>query len=135
MFGDLPPSSIETRLTVPAAARRIFLPVSVSPVNVILSIPGCSAIACPMTSPGPGTTLKAPGGRPAWLSNSANSNAVSGVRDAGFRITAFPQASAGAIFHIACSRGKFHGVIAPTTPTGSRSVNRKDPAPVGRVRP
>ncbi len=32
-----------------------------------------------------------------------------------------PTTSAGAIFHTASSNGKFHGVIAPTTPIG---VNR-----------
>jgi hypothetical protein len=33
-----------------------------------------------------------------------------------------PQASAGATFHVAMSIGKFHGVIMPQTPTGSRKV-------------
>jgi hypothetical protein len=47
---------------------------------------------------------------------------VSGVCSAGFSTTVFPQASAGAIFQAAMSSGKFHGTIAPTTPTGSRNV-------------
>jgi hypothetical protein len=33
-----------------------------------------------------------------------------------------PQASAGAIFHMPIINGKFHGTIAATTPTGSRTV-------------
>ena len=33
-----------------------------------------------------------------------------------------PAASAGANFHIMSMRGEFHGTIAATTPTGSRSV-------------
>ena len=33
-----------------------------------------------------------------------------------------PVARAGASFHAAISSGKFHGMICPTTPTGSRSV-------------
>ena len=33
-----------------------------------------------------------------------------------------PQASAGAIFHMPIISGKFHGMITPTTPTGSRTV-------------
>ena len=33
-----------------------------------------------------------------------------------------PEASAGASFHAAINSGKFHGIIWPTTPTGSRSV-------------
>ena len=36
--------------------------------------------------------------------------------------TVFPAASAGAIFQVASSSGKLNGVIAPTTPSGSRSV-------------
>ena len=48
--------------------------------------------------------------------------AVSGVSSAGFTITALPQASAGAAFHPTMIIGKFHGMIAPTTPSGSRSV-------------
>ena len=80
-------------------------------------------------------TLKAPGGRPASASSSANISAVSGVTEAGFRTTALPSASAGAIFHMACSSGKFHGVIAPTTPTGSRSVSRNASLRPGNVSP
>jgi len=45
---------------------------------------------------------------------------VSGVYDAGFRITEFPAAMAGAIFHAAIWRGKFQGVMPAQTPTGSR---------------
>ncbi len=48
--------------------------------------------------------------------------AVNGVCVAGFSTTVFPHASAGAIFHAASDSGKFHGVIAPITPSGSRSV-------------
>ena len=44
------------------------------------------------------------------------------VFSAGLRTTVFPHASAGAIFQTASMSGKFHAVIAPTTPTGSRSV-------------
>jgi hypothetical protein len=34
-----------------------------------------------------------------------------------------PHASAGAIFQTAIISGKFHGVMAPTTPMGSRRVS------------
>ena len=134
-LGDLPPSSIDTRLTVPAAARRIAFPVSVSPVNEILSMPGCSAMAAPTTGPGPGTTWNAPGGSPASARSSANISAVRGVTDAGLRTTVFPRERAGAIFHMAWSSGKFQGVIAPTTPTGSRRVRRKASLRPGNVSP
>jgi hypothetical protein len=44
------------------------------------------------------------------------------VISAGFTIIVQPHASAGAIFHMPIISGKFHGTIAPTTPTGSRTV-------------
>ncbi|MNR63848.1 hypothetical protein D3C85_1862950 [compost metagenome] len=42
-----------------------------------------------------------------------------GVCSAGLRTTALPAASAGASFHTAMRMGKFHGMIWPTTPSGS----------------
>jgi len=49
-------------------------------------------------------------------------SAESGVCSAGFSTTVQPAASAGAGFHAAMSSGKFHGMIWPTTPTGSRRM-------------
>ena len=43
---------------------------------------------------------------------------VSGVVSAGFSTHVLPAASAGASFHAAMSRGKFHGMIWPATPSG-----------------
>ena len=48
-------------------------------------------------------------------------SASAGVSSAGFRTTVFPQTSAGASFQAGIAIGKFHGVIAPTTPTGIRT--------------
>ncbi len=42
-----------------------------------------------------------------------------GVCSAGLRTTALPAASAGATFQTAMRIGKFHGMIWPTTPSGS----------------
>ena len=42
-----------------------------------------------------------------------------GVCSAGFSTTQLPAASAGASFHDAIRIGKFHGMIWPTTPSGS----------------
>jgi hypothetical protein len=42
-----------------------------------------------------------------------------GVCSAGFSTTQLPAASAGASFHAAIRIGKFHGMICPTTPSGS----------------
>ena len=43
-----------------------------------------------------------------------------GVSGAGFSTIVQPDASAGPIFAMFRYTGTFHGVIAPTTPTGSR---------------
>ena len=45
-----------------------------------------------------------------------------GVTSDGFRITVFPAASIGASFCASSVTGEFQGVMAATTPTGSRSV-------------
>ena len=41
-----------------------------------------------------------------------------GVSLAGLKTTVFPATNAGAIFHTGIETGKFHGAIAPTTPSG-----------------
>jgi hypothetical protein len=48
--------------------------------------------------------------------------ADNGVRDAGLWITQLPAAKAGAILDADNRSGKLNGVIAATTPSGSRSV-------------
>ena len=53
---------------------------------------------------------------------------VSGVHSAGLTSTALPAASAGAKPHDAIVIGKFHGVITPTTPSGSLNVTSSPPA-------
>jgi hypothetical protein len=68
--------------------------------------------------PKPLTTLSTPGGRH-LAASSANSRIVAGVCSAGLSTTQLPAASAGASFHAAINSGKFHGMICPTTPSGS----------------
>ena len=53
---------------------------------------------------------------------------MSGVHSAGFSTTALPAARAGAKPHDAIVMGKFHGVITPTTPSGSWKVTSRPPA-------
>ena len=48
--------------------------------------------------------------------------AVSGVSAAGLSTTQLPAASAGAAFQPTMIIGKFHGMIAPTTPIGLRTT-------------
>ena len=60
---------------------------------------------------------------------------VCGVSSAGLMTKLLPAASAGAIFHEACSSGKFHGVIMPHTPIGSfttREITLGSPASTRR---
>jgi len=135
ILGLLPPSSSVTRFTVPAASRMIHWPTSVEPVKAILSTSGWRTSAAPAVAPGPGTTLSAPGGKPAASAISPSSRAVRGVSCAGLSTTVQPAASAGATFQQARLRGKFHGTIAPTTPTGSRSVYVKKLPLTGSVSP
>jgi hypothetical protein len=91
-------------------------------VKATLSTSGWAASAAPAVSPNPVTTFTTPSGTPASAISCASSSAVSGVCSAGFNTAVLPVVSAGASFHAAISSGKFHGMIWPTTPTGSRSV-------------
>jgi len=51
-----------------------------------------------------------------------SSNPTDGVISDGFKTTALPAASAGAIFCASIVSGEFHGVMAATTPQGSCTV-------------
>jgi len=123
MKGDLPPSSRVTRLSLFSwQLAWMYLPTAVDPVNVILSTSSCRISASPALLPYPGTTFKTPGGNPASIASSASFKAVKGVFSEGFNTVVHPAAVAGAILKTDISRGKFHGTMAPTTPTGSYRV-------------
>jgi hypothetical protein len=51
---------------------------------------------------------------------------VSGVCSAGLSTTVLPHARAGPTFHAAMIIGKFHGMMPPHTPIGSRSVKMNE---------
>ena len=104
MKGALPPSSMWTRLSVPAAARMTALPVSLAPVSEIRRTSGCATSATPTSSP-PVTMFSTPSGMPASSASSPSISAVSGVSGAGLRTTVLPAASAGPIFQIAIISG------------------------------
>ena len=57
-------------------------------------MPGWAASAAPASSPRPGTTLSAPGGRPASAARPAKASAVRLASSAGFSTQALPAASA-----------------------------------------
>ena len=123
MLGHLPPSSSVTFFRLPAAALTISLPTSVEPVNATLSTSSCAASAAPgglteagdhvdhaVRDSGLGDQLGQPQRGERCLLGRLEHHACS------------RSASAGPSFHAAISSGKFHGMICPTTPTGSRSV-------------
>ncbi|EKD59666.1 MAG: hypothetical protein ACD_54C01208G0001 [uncultured bacterium] len=103
--GDLPPSSRLMFFTSRAAVAINRAPVGTEPVKASLSTPGCSAIACPTSAPRPVTMFSTPGGKPAALTISPSSSAVSEVCSEGFSTMQQPAASAGATFHAAISKG------------------------------
>lgn len=119
---DLPPSSSLSRLRFSAAACATARPVAVEPVKATLSTPGCPASAAPVSRDSPVTTLTTPGGNPACPNSSANTSVETGACSDGFTTIVHPAASAGASFQVSSISGEFHGVMAATTPTGSRLV-------------
>ena len=118
MNGSEPPSSSVSRLAPLAASSITRSPTGVEPVKPILRTSGCLTSASPTTEPGPVTTLKTPLGRPASCSSSAIRSVVSGVVSAGLATIVLPATSAGASLFASSVVGKFHGTIAPTTPSG-----------------
>ena len=103
-----------------------ILPTLVEPVKVSLRTSSL-AVNTPPTSSAQevGSTLKTPCGMPACSANSANASADNGVSGAGFTIMLQPAARAGAALRVIIALGKFHGVIAATTPTGCLITNNR----------
>src|ERR1700739_3244840 len=118
MLGLLPPSSRVTGIRFCDAYCMISRPVVVSPVNAILAIRLLDASGLPASAPNPLTTLTTPGGSRSPISDIRYSTDA-GVGSAGLSTAALPAASAGASFQVAIRIGKFHGMICPTTPSGS----------------
>ena len=102
-------------------------PTPTEPVKLIAWMPGWLTSASPMTLPRPITRLNTPAGMPERLMISASAQAQPGTRSAGLSTTQLPKASAGAIFQAGIAIGKFHGVMRPTTPTGSRVISTPMP--------
>ncbi len=127
MNGAWPPNSIDIFFTVPAHCSISFLPISVDPVKVILRTIGLEVSSAPISLAEPVTTLNTPFGMPARSANSANASAEYGVSDAGLQTTTQPAAKAGPHLRVIMALGKFHGVMAPTTPTGSLVTTMRRP--------
>ena len=96
-------------------------------MKLILRTSSCVVSSGPISSGWPVTTLKTPGGTPASAASSASAKAVSGVCSAGLTTMVHPAASAGAALRVIMAAGKFQGVMAAQTPTGSfRTTMRPD---------
>jgi len=119
MNGALPPNSSDNFLTVPAHCSISNLPTSVEPVKVNLRTVGFEVSSLPTSFDGPVTQEKTPFGTPARSANSHNAKAENGVAVAGFSTIVQPAAKAGPALRVIIAAGKFHGVIAAHTPTGS----------------
>src|SRR5271167_2324862 len=119
MNGALPPNSSDNFLTVPAHCCISNLPTSVEPVKVSLRTVGFEVSSPPISFDGPVTQERRPFGTPARSPNSHKANAENGVAVAGFSTIVQPAARAGPALRVIIAAGKFHGVIAAHTPTGS----------------
>ena len=113
-----PVSAISTPMAASRAAiaRLIARAVSVEPVKQTPAIPGAEVSGPPTDAPSPGRSWKAAGGTPASRKSSAARVAMSGVCSAGLARTAFPAASAAAIWPVKMASGKFHGLMQTKTP-------------------
>ena len=76
----------------------------------------------PTFSPSPLTRLKTPAGTPASSRASAKTIALNGETSEGFTTIVHPAAKAGATLQANWLMGQFHGVIIPTTPSGSLTI-------------
>ena len=122
MLGDFPPSSSVMRFSVSAEPRMISLPVDVSPVNAILSMPGCATIIRPTLEPGPVTTFRTPGGMPASWAISASARAVIGVWP---RLASHCVSQARPARPSVAMSNEIPGTIAATTPTALAACSRQ----------
>jgi len=125
--GDLPPSSRVTRPIRSPISDAIRRPASVDPVKAILSTRGSRTNASE-ASRSAMTTLSTPGGRPTASAHSARTYVDAGASGAALSTVVHPASNAGASLWLDRPSGAFHGTIAPTTPTGSRTI-MLNPAP------
>ena len=127
-IGPLPPSS--SSCVLPAARAATSPPVATDPMKPTAATPGCPASASPATGPGPGRKLNTPSGVPSAAMIPASTAQHALVLGAGTQTTALPAASAGAKSSAPIVYGQFHGLITPTTPSGTRAVITRRPAEV-----
>ncbi len=134
--GEWPPSSMVARFMPLAARPAKCLPTGTDPVNETLRTTS-DASRCSETFAGtPKTRLSTPGGRPASTKQRTSSTQLPGVSSDALRMSAQPAANEPPILRAGVRVGKFQGVKAATTPTGSCSTIWRVPfARPGTIRP
>src|SRR6266446_5956651 len=125
--GEFEPSSIVTRLM--PAVLQMRSPTSRLPVKVIFLTRRSATSRSPISPPEPVSVLSPSGGSPASSRISVSRSADSGVSVAGLSTTAFPPARAGPTLWQTRLSGKLNGLIATTTPHGTRIVTPNLPRP------
>ena len=126
--GAWPPSSMVLRFISSAALAASCLPTATEPVKLILRTTGLW-IRCSDTSAGtPQTTFNTPAGRPESWNNWASATTALGASSGPLSTIVQPAPTAAEIFRIAWLNGKFQGVNAAQTPTGSRSTSWRTPS-------
>ena len=121
MKGSEPPSSSTVFFRLRPARSAMREPVSELPVSVTARMRGSSmsgSIAPPATS----TVRSSPCGNPASLNASSIASADRGTFEACLSTAPFPAMNAGAAKRTTCQNGKFHGITARTTPSGSNAT-------------
>src|SRR6185437_575407 len=107
-------------------SEAIRRPAAVEPVKVILSTRG-STTSDSEAWRSAVIMLSTPGGRPTDSAISLTMYPSAGASGEHFSTTVHPASSAGAILLVIRLIGPFQGMMAPTTPTGSRTINPKPP--------
>ena len=106
-------------------SRAISLPTAVDPVNETMSIRGSVTSSCATSLSDAGTMLTTPAGISVFSAiRRPHRNALHGVSMAGLSTIVLPVARIWPTLFVMISTGKFHGVIAPTTPIGSLTTQR-----------
>ena len=124
-----PPSSNCTgALRAPAALATSF-PTRVEPVKDTAATRGSPVRASPEPTVSSSSVLRTPLGNPASMRQSVSAREVRGVQGDGFQTTVLPAMRAAESLTAGLEKGKFHGVMARTTPRGSRRVKANLPAP------
>ena len=117
MNGSLPPSSRTTFFPTAPAWAATARPAPTLPVRVTAATRRSAMTAGTWSVP-MSRVWNTPSGAPARRKRSSSSRAVRGTLGACLSRPTLPTITAGARKRATCQRGKFHGMMASTTPSG-----------------